>query len=217
MSKRLENENFFPIKSKHEFAIPLESEKKQSWLLTRIWKKPDDGLQKLSIKAHSIKPEAEEVHKDLMKILNHFSSNDSLYPYVKEAIDPLLREIDQILKKLQNNLTGDALDKYSEWTEKAGRWVHLCNKVNEENLIHVVIDRIIDRSLELIDRDIKLIFEYHTAQNPHSDVTSYIDELKGLQVRPEISLNQISKWKQDFDLKRQRIVNAAYQKIDSLT
>jgi hypothetical protein len=199
----------------HKFAFTQETSAVQPWLLSRLWKKQEDSAKLLTLKAHSIKPEAEEMHKELMKMLDSFSSSESLYPYVREVIDPLLREIDHILIKMQNNITQDALHKYSRWTEKARRLVHLCNLVDdEEKLKQAVNDHIVGRSLELIDRDVKLIVEYHASQNPFVDITSFIKELHKLKINPELPLEKISAWKHEFDLKRQAIVNDAYQAID---
>lgn len=213
MTEPLTN-NKFTTDGMHKIAFTPEPSKAKPWLLSRLWKKPEDPIEQLSMKAYTIKPEAEEVHKDLMKVLDNFSTTDSLYPYVREVIDPLLREIDHILTKLQSNLTPDALDKYSQWTEKARRWVHLCNKVDSENLAEAVKEHIIHRSLELIDRDIKLIIQYRSSQNPGADISSFITKLEALKVNPNLPLDRISKWKQEFDLKRQAIVNKAYQAID---
>jgi hypothetical protein len=199
----------------HKFAFPSKPSKGKTWLLARLWKKPVDPAEQLSLKAYSIKPEAEEVHKELMKVLSKFSSSDSLYPYVREVVDPLLREINHILHKLQNNLTDDALTRYSQWTEKARRWVHLCSLVDDEKLAQEVNDHIVERSLELIARDINLIMQYRSSsQNSSLDISIYIQELEALKVNPNLPLEQISKWKQKFDSQRQVIVNDCYQAID---
>lgn len=209
----LTNKNF-TTDGMHKIAFTRAPLKAKPWLLSHLWKKPEDPIEQLSIKACSIKPEAEKVHKDLMKVLDNFSTTDSLYPFVREVVDPLLREIDHILTRLQSNLTPDALDKYSQWTEKARHWVQLCNKLDSENLARAVKEHIIQRSLELIDRDIKLIMEYRSSQNPGADISSFITKLEALKVNPDLPLEKISKWKQEFDLKRQAIVNKAYQDID---
>ncbi len=215
MSERIGDQNLFPMKSKHDFVFSQKAEKKPSWLLARLWRKPDDTQVKLSIKVYSIKPEAEQAHHELMKILANFSSNDNLYPYVKEVVDPLLREIDQILNKLQYNLTDDALERYSQWTAKARRWVDLCAKVSEEKLREAVTDHIILRSLELIDRDINFIIEYASNQNPTANIGPFISDLETLKVKPNLPLEEISKWKQNFDRKRESVVNSAYHAIDT--
>jgi hypothetical protein len=198
----------------HRFAIPEEkSTNKITLILSRLWKKTEKD-DELTIRAHSIKPEAKSVHKDLMKVLDNFTSDDSLYPFVREVVDPLLREIDQILNKLQNNLTHDDIDKYSQWTEKARRWVVLCNKVEDHKLAQAVFEHIVLRSFELIDRDKILVLQYCSNQNPSADVSRFVTALDILKEKPEVPLKEISKWKESLDVKRAAIVDAALHSID---
>ena len=198
MSERLSG-----IKSTHDFVFPMESEKKSSWLLSHLWKKPDT-IQELSIKAHQIKPEAEKVHRQLVRLLD-------LYPCVKDAVDPFIREVHNIINNLNYQLTDDGLQRYTQWTDKARKWV---KRISEENVKEVVTEHMISRSLDLIDKDIKLIEEYRSNQNPKANIDSFISNLKLLKVNPNLSLEEIPKWKQTFDKKRESIVNAAYRVID---
>lgn len=197
-------------------------------LISRIYRTfiSEQANADLDNKVLELHPVAKEIRQDLEKIVSEFQKEEDIYPYVKEVVDPLIREVDQIQSTLNKDKTELALVKYTQWTEKASLWVHLCSKAGDkERLTRLITHNILEKCAEIIDRDIQLIEKYlHTATNDElkqkqiaSELAPIIQSLQTLKrSQLKLKLSEVSDWKKHFDLERSRLVNSALLIIDRI-
>ncbi len=215
MPNPLGNENF----KLTQFKLPEQNSRKEGSLWNRVFarfrQKPDNALRELTHKITELDPKANIIHKELLSLTSNFSHNESIYPHLHEVVAPMIREIEQIRTQLVCKPSQNALEKYSLWTEKAQNWVKLCNQEgSEEKVTQAIMTHIFEKSLELIDRDTQLIEEYKNHQNSNADVIPYIQKLQDLKNIPKISLEKISEWRAQLDIKRAALVNSALKALD---
>ena len=213
--------NFF----KKIFPFLKTSPKSDTILTGRIHKQ-------LQHDAHAAIVQLKKLREILKKELEGHD-DQHLWTSFEAIVNPLLREYDQLERKLFESQEPKDLKCYHTWIEKAKLWVSVLARPHDrESITQTVVTHTQQVSHIIIDRDLKMLEEYMINELHHlgfdqeklSKLASQIHEeiaphIKGLldlkHNKPEdLTLSTLQSWKARINSERAKHYNAALHIID---
>jgi hypothetical protein len=229
--KDFRNKGIFDrIKSFFPFFVVKES--KDAKLVGRIRNELQKDAKEILNKLKSLK---ESLRAELE---SHYESQ--LWSSIEAVVNPLLREYNQIEKKLMDQSTSiethtTAIKSYNEWIVKAKLWVTLCNLANDrQDIVHAVVIHTKQVLNDIIDRDLKTLHDYklHEVRNIGlnfqeieavsstigNKIKPHVEELEALKKHnpKDIKFDHLMKWKAEVNALRANHYEAALHIIDSI-
>lgn len=154
-----------------------------------------------------------------------------LWASFEAIVNPLLREYDQLEKKLREDPQPITLKSYNNWIEKAKLWVALSALPHDrEGITKAVVEHTQQVSDMIIDRDIKMLEEYLLdklqlldpekakieAVKLQIEISPHINGLLALKHNKpnDLDIHSLQIWKTRINQERGKHYNAALQIID---
>lgn len=162
---------------------------------------------------------------------------NDVFKHVKDAIDPMIRDLKQLQMKTQQVKDENdcpAKQKYETFKHKAKLWLDLQNKSrNRSDVIEVICNHLFKETEEQIEKDLNFIENYkETLLNPlkisseekenlkeriHKKLMLHTSKLTKLKMRPEtMDLQDITLWKANTIEKRSFHFTKALKAIDGV-
>lgn len=164
-------------------------------------------------------------------ILNRF--DNWIYPIAQDVLDELLSDLQQLQIHLEHKINHLEKTTVEEWEMEAQSWAQFYANWNDRNaLINKILEMVVDRTTNLINRDIKVVQDYQNQslarlsqesdafRNVEYRLSQAIEEpLKQLtelkaQAKEHISLQQASEWVASLQERRENYFDQLLMKID---
>lgn len=217
--------NIFRFSNKEE---EKEKEKEQKKLLGRI---------------HELNKNASEVLNVLNTVKDDLQNevDEGLFEFVKLVMNPMIRDISRIQKivkkegaiQASGHHKAVAFNQYNQWIDRAKLWVEVCStSKNKDTISLAILNHTFQDFINLIDRDLQLIADYqehifdgaYLSLNEKKKIQKEIEKgiviplknLNDLKKIPEnLTLDDLNKWKDCVDKKRDHLFNSILQIIDN--
>lgn len=187
-------------------------------------------LQEIKNAASTILDQFKEQKKVILKNLDNW-----VIPIAQDVLDQLLRDAQQLKHSLDHKLAHLDETTQEEWECEAKNWERMYLRWNDQKgLVDCVLEVVADRHALLIDKDIRVIQDYHKQSLSKIDqepdamrslekrLTNAIEEplkqLMGLrsQAKEHTSIQQAGEWVAKLQEQRESYFDQLLMKIDQV-